>query len=177
MHIAHLEQPNFALRALPGLIGGTTLGIRMVLTGPSSWMRDITEILGPEGLLANTLQQFSYRPQQQAMAEQVGRILEQGGVLITEAGTGTGKTFAYLIPALISGRKVIISTGTKNLQDQLFHRDLPLIKDALALPTNVALLKGRANYLCIHRMENTLSEGRLRSREMVDYLMQIRRWS
>ncbi len=146
-------------------------------TSPKTWMRDITEILGPEGLLANTLQQFSYRPQQQAMAEQVGRILEQGGVLITEAGTGTGKTFAYLIPALISGRKVIISTGTKNLQDQLFHRDLPLIKDALALPTNVALLKGRANYLCIHRMENTLSEGRLRSREMVDHLMQIRRWS
>ena len=138
---------------------------------------DIAEILGPEGLLANTLEQFSYRPQQREMAEQVGRILEQGGVLITEAGTGTGKTFAYLIPALVSGRKVIISTGTKNLQDQLYHRDLPLIRDALALPTNVALLKGRANYLCLHRMENTLSEGRLRSREMVDHLMQIRRWS
>jgi ATP-dependent DNA helicase DinG len=111
------------------------------------------------------------------MAGRVEQILADGGVLITEAGTGTGKTFAYLVPALLSGLKVIVSTGTKNLQDQLFHRDLPLIKEALAVPATVALLKGRSNYLCIHRMENALQEGRLRSRELVDQLMEVRDWS
>ncbi len=140
-------------------------------------MREISEILGPDGLLSQCLEGFTCRPQQQEMAEQVSRIIEQGGVLITEAGTGTGKTFAYLVPALLSGRKVIISTGTKNLQDQLFHRDLPLIRDALAMPTDLALLKGRANYLCSHRMETALLEGRLNSREMVDQLMQVQRWA
>ena len=140
-------------------------------------MREISEILGPDGLLSQCLEGFTCRPQQQEMAEQVSRVIEQGGVLITEAGTGTGKTFAYLVPALLSGRKVIISTGTKNLQDQLFHRDLPLIRDALAMPTDLALLKGRANYLCSHRMETALLEGRLNSREMVDQLMQVQRWA
>jgi len=140
-------------------------------------MREISEILGPDGLLSQSLEGFTCRPQQQEMAEQVSRIIEQGGMLITEAGTGTGKTFAYLVPALLSGRKVIISTGTKNLQDQLFHRDLPLIRDALAMPTDLALLKGRANYLCSHRMETALLEGRLNSREMVDQLMQVQRWA
>ena len=140
-------------------------------------MDEISEILGPDGLLSRTIEGFTYRPQQLEMALSVGRILAQSGVFICEAGTGTGKTFAYLVPALLSGQKIIISTGTKNLQDQLFHRDLPLIRDALALPTNVALLKGRANYLCPHRLENTLAEGRLNSPEMVDQLMQIQRWA
>ncbi|MCB1873562.1 MAG: DEAD/DEAH box helicase, partial [Gammaproteobacteria bacterium] len=140
-------------------------------------MDEISEILGPDGLLSRTIEGFTYRPQQLEMALSVSRILAQGGVFICEAGTGTGKTFAYLVPALLSGQKIIISTGTKNLQDQLFHRDLPLIRDALALPTNVALLKGRANYLCPHRLENTLAEGRLNSPEMVDQLMQIQRWA
>ena len=127
--------------------------------------------------MARCVTGFTHRPQQEEMAERVAQTLEQGGVLITEAGTGTGKTFAYLVPALLSGRKVIISTGTKNLQDQLFHRDLPLVLDALALPTDMALLKGRSNYLCTHRMENTLTEGRLRSRELVDQLMRVQRWA
>lgn len=140
-------------------------------------MTEITEVLGPGGLLSRHVDGYSFRPQQLAMAEKVAETLEQGGALVTEAGTGTGKTFAYLAPALLSGHKVIISTGTKNLQDQLFHRDLPLIRDALALPAQVALLKGRANYLCIHRMESALLEGRLRSRQMVDHLMAIQDWS
>lgn len=140
-------------------------------------MRDIAEILGPDGLLAGSLAGFAYRPQQMEMAQRVAEVLERGEVLICEAGTGTGKTFAYLVPALLSGRKVIISTGTRNLQDQLFHRDLPLVREALALPTRVALLKGRSNYLCRHRLQITLSEGRLGSREMVDQLMQVQRWS
>ena len=140
-------------------------------------MRDIAEILGPDGLLAGSLAGFAYRPQQMEMAQRVAEVLERGEVLICEAGTGTGKTFAYLVPALVSGRKVIISTGTRNLQDQLFHRDLPLVREALALPTRVALLKGRSNYLCRYRLQITLSEGRLGSREMVDQLMQVQRWS
>ena len=140
-------------------------------------MSEITEILGPDGLLAGCVEGFSYRPQQEQMAQAVLDAMRDGGVLISEAGTGTGKTFAYLVPALISGQKVVISTGTRNLQDQLFHRDLPRIKQALALPVDVALLKGRANYLCTHRMEMTLLEGRLSGREMVDQLMQVKRWS
>jgi ATP-dependent DNA helicase DinG len=140
-------------------------------------MIEIDEVLGPVGLLAQSVEGFSYRPEQEAMARAVAEAMETGGCLITEAGTGTGKTFAYLVPALLSGSKVIISTGTKNLQDQLFHRDLPLVRDTLAVPTDIALLKGRANYLCTHRMENTLLEGRLKSREMVDQLMRVKRWS
>ncbi len=140
-------------------------------------MITLEEVLGPDGLLAQGLPGFSHRPQQFAMAEAVEGVLERGGVLICEAGTGTGKTFAYLVPALLSGAKVIISTGTRNLQDQLFHRDLPRVRQLLALPVDTALLKGRSNYLCIHRMENTLLEGRLRSREMVDHLMQVQRWA
>lgn len=140
-------------------------------------MSEIADILGPQGLLANGVEGFAYRPQQEAMAEAVLQAMTEDQVLISEAGTGTGKTFAYLIPALLSSQKVIISTGTKNLQDQLFHRDLPLIKRTLASPVDVALLKGRANYLCTHRMEMALLEGRLNSREMVDQLMQVQRWS
>ena len=140
-------------------------------------MIDIDEVFGPDGILAKCVDGFAYRNEQEAMARSVAETIDQGGVLISEAGTGTGKTFAYLVPGLLSGQKVIVSTGTKNLQDQLFHRDLPLVLQALALPTNVALLKGRANYLCTHRMENTLLEGRLRSRELVDQLMAIKGWS
>lgn len=138
---------------------------------------DIHEILGPDGLLSRCIEGFTCRPQQKEMAEAVAHTLEQGGVLVSEAGTGTGKTFSYLVPALLSGQKIIISTGTRNLQDQLFHRDLPLIRNALAIPARVALLKGRANYLCIHRLEVSLLEGRLSSRDLVDQLMQVQRWS
>lgn len=140
-------------------------------------MNDISEILGPHGLLSRMDEGFSHRQQQEEMAHSVAGVMGAGGVLITEAGTGTGKTFAYLVPALISGLKVIVSTGTKNLQDQLYHRDLPLIKKALAAPTDIALLKGRSNYLCIHRLENALLEGRLRSKKLVDELMRVQRWS
>ena len=86
------------------------------------------------------------------MAKAVGLALARSEPLIVEAGTGTGKTFAYLVPALLSGRSVIISTGTRTLQDQLFRRDLPLLARALGLPVTVALLKGRGNYLCRHRL-------------------------
>src|SRR5690606_456842 len=109
-------------------------------------MRDPAELLGERGPLSRRLARFTPRPQQQAMAAAVARTLRQGGMLVAEAGTGTGKTFAYLAPALEAGVKTVISTGTKALQDQLFHRDIPLLKEALSSPLRVALLKGRSNY-------------------------------
>jgi ATP-dependent DNA helicase DinG len=111
------------------------------------------------------------------MAQAVAATLEEGGVLIVEAGTGTGKTFAYLIPALLSGTRVIISTGTRHLQDQLFHQDLPVVRRALKIPARVALLKGRSNYLCLYRLQATEQEGRLASRAQAVELRRIRRWA
>ena len=107
------------------------------------------------------------------MAQAVAQAIEGRHPLIAEAGTGTGKTFAYLVPALLYGGKVIVSTGTKTLQDQLYERDLPLIRDALAVPVTVALLKGRANYVCHHHLERTAREGRLPSREDARHLPKI----
>jgi ATP-dependent DNA helicase DinG len=140
-------------------------------------MTDYTEIFGPDGWLAKHIEGFSHRPQQQEMAAAIGQVLERRGALICEAGTGTGKTFAYLVPALMSGLKVIISTGTKNLQDQLFHRDLPRVRQSLASPVSTALLKGRANYLCIQRLDNTLVEEIRLTREQVGQLSAIRDWA
>jgi len=107
------------------------------------------------------------------MAQAVARAIAERRPLVAEAGTGTGKTFAYLVPALLYGGKVIVSTGTKTLQDQLFERDLPTIRDTLAVPITVALLKGRANYVCHHHLERTAREGRLPSRADARYLPQI----
>ncbi|MEN8801653.1 MAG: ATP-dependent DNA helicase, partial [Thiogranum sp.] len=136
-----------------------------------------SDCLSSNGVLAGEVADFAARPQQQDMAVAVERALAHGEVLIVEAGTGTGKTFAYLVPALLSGRKVIISTGTRHLQDQLFHRDLPTVQSALAIPLNAALLKGRANYLCHHRLETTRTEGRLTSRRQISQLENIFDWS
>lgn len=120
-----------------------------------------------------------YHPRQSQieMAKAVARAISEQKVLIAEAGTGTGKTFAYLAPALLWGGKVIVSTGTKNLQDQLFLRDIPTVRKALNAPVSVALLKGRANYLCHFHLERTLQNGRLTSREDVGYLREISRFS
>ncbi|MEA3152137.1 MAG: ATP-dependent helicase DinG [Gammaproteobacteria bacterium] len=113
------------------------------------------------------------------MATAVGLALARTEPLIVEAGTGTGKTFAYLVPALLSGRSVIISTGTRTLQDQLFRRDVPMLAKALGLPVRVALLKGRANYLCRHRLELTLQQGSLLGgeREVARLLTRVSRWA
>ncbi len=138
---------------------------------------EVQDVLGDGGLLSRTIEGFAHRPQQLDMAEAVGDALEQGATLIAEAGTGTGKTFAYLVPVLLSGQKVIISTGTRNLQDQLFLRDLPRLREAMSSPLQVALLKGRANYLCIHRMEMALLDDRGHSRENLRWLMKVRDWS
>ncbi|HEV2221046.1 MAG TPA: ATP-dependent DNA helicase [Casimicrobiaceae bacterium] len=107
------------------------------------------------------------------MAQAIAHAIAQREPLVAEAGTGTGKTFAYLVPALLYGGKVIVSTGTKTLQDQLYERDLPLVRDALAVPATVALLKGRANYVCHHHLERTAREGRLPTRQDAHYLPRI----
>jgi len=134
---------------------------------------DLARIFGPGGPFARELPAYRLRPQQIAMAEAVAHTIDAGGQLVAEAGTGTGKTFAYLVPALLSGGKVIVSTGTKTLQDQLFKRDLPLVRDALKLPITVALLKGRANYVCHHHLERTRSLDSLATRADVRYLQHI----
>ncbi len=124
-------------------------------------------------MLAQVLPGFVFREQQLEMARAIASAIADRGRLIVEAGTGTGKTFAYLVPALQSGGKVIVSTGTKTLQDQLYERDVPMVRDALRLPATIALLKGRANYVCHHHLERASREGRLPSREDVRHLPKI----
>ncbi len=114
-----------------------------------------SELLGSDGPFAREVQNFAPRESQQDMAEAVEEAIADGQMLIAEAGTGTGKTFAYLVPALRSGKRVIVSTGTKTLQDQLFHRDLPRVREVLGARLRTSLLKGRANYLCLYRLEQT----------------------
>jgi len=138
---------------------------------------DIDEVLGPQGLLARGVDGFAYREQQLEMARVVSAALDQARMLVAEAGTGTGKTYAYLVPVLLSGLKVIISTGTRNLQDQLFLRDLPRLREAMASPVQVALLKGRSNYLCIHRLETALQDGRGQPAQRMRWLLQVRDWA
>jgi ATP-dependent DNA helicase DinG len=142
-------------------------------------MQDYGELFGEEGPLAAAIPGFATRDEQIAMAEQVAHALRSRGRLIVEAGTGTGKTFAYLVPALLSGRRVIVSTGTRNLQDQLFHRDLPTVARAIGRPVRVALLKGRANYLCIQRLELAEQQAAARGlrREVALGLAKVREWA
>jgi len=140
-------------------------------------MSDIAELLGSAGPLAASLPGFSPRAEQQQMVEAVAAAIAGREHLVVEAGTGTGKTFAYLLPALRSGLKVIVSTGTRHLQDQLYSKDLPVIRAAFNLPARVALLKGRANYLCWHRLETAAGDGRKLSRRQLQELEQVRAWS
>lgn len=138
---------------------------------------EYSDIFGAAGPLAANISGYRERAEQRLMAEQVGATLERQSRLVVEAGTGTGKTFAYLVPALLSGHRVIVSTGTKNLQEQLFHKDLPVIRNALGVPVRLALLKGRSNYLCLHRLERTESAGNIRDPSLLGQLRVIREWS
>ncbi len=128
------------------------------------------------GPLAEGLEGYTPREAQQHLAEAVAEAIDQRATLIAEAGTGTGKTYAYLVPALLSGQRVIISTGTRALQDQLYHRDLPRVRAALGTGLKTALLKGRANYLCLYRMEQAKSE-RFVSRDVVAQFQRVVAWS
>jgi ATP-dependent DNA helicase DinG len=131
-------------------------------------------ILGEDGALSQRIQGFSARQTQLEMAQAIEQTIESDGTLLVEAGTGTGKTFAYLVPSLLSGKKTIIATGTKNLQDQLFEKDLPVLKQCL--PNTSALLKGRSNYLCLYRLELTENEGLLYDKQAVSDLAAIHTW-
>ncbi|QWT20477.1 ATP-dependent DNA helicase [Bacillus sp. NP157] len=137
---------------------------------------DVAAILGAEGPFAREVPGFAPREAQQRMASAVADAIDQRELLIAEAGTGTGKTFAYLVPALASGRKVIVSTGTKALQDQLFFRDLPRVHHVLGSRAKTSLLKGRANYLCLHRLDQAVREGNP-DRQLATQLSAIRAWS
>jgi len=128
-------------------------------------LSSLSEIFSPAGPLAKAIAGYRVRQQQVEMAERIAAAIDRCSVFIAEAGTGTGKTFAYLVPALRSGGKVIVSTGTKTLQDQLFNKDLPMVRDALKAPVKIALLKGRANYVCAYHLERALADGRFLSRE------------
>ncbi|MBT6183571.1 MAG: ATP-dependent DNA helicase, partial [Betaproteobacteria bacterium] len=119
---------------------------------------EIDRAFSAEGLLSEVVNGYKPRVEQTEMAIAIGRAIGERSPIICEAGTGTGKTFAYLIPAFYYGRKIIVATGTKTLQDQLFDQDIQVVRDALKLPITVAKLKGRANYLCHHQIEKTKSE-------------------
>ncbi len=136
-------------------------------------MSDLAQFFSDSGPLAGLIPGYRLRPQQLEMATAVEQAIENRAVLIAEAGTGTGKTFAYLAPALSKGGKVIVSTGTKTLQDQLFSRDIPTLRNAMQAPVTVALLKGRANYVCHYHMERARNDGRFLSRDDVVYLARI----
>jgi ATP-dependent DNA helicase DinG len=134
---------------------------------------EVERFFSEQSPLATEVAAFRPRAQQREMALAVAEAIRDNAILVAEAGTGTGKTFAYLVPALLNGGKVIISTGTKNLQDQLFQKDLPMVRDALKAPVSVALLKGRSNYVCHYHLELAQSNGLFKTREDVKHLGKI----
>jgi ATP-dependent DNA helicase DinG len=145
--------------------------------GEAQLTRALERAFAADGLLAARIPGFKPRAQQLEMAAAIEQAIGSNGVLVAEAGTGTGKTFAYLVPALLSGGKVIVSTGTKTLQDQLFDRDLPAVREALASGASAALLKGRSNYVCLYRLGRARSEARLETREQTAQLARIEQFS
>ena len=135
-----------------------------------------SDLLGESGPFAQAIDGFQVRRSQQALSDAVGECMHSGSVLAAEAGTGIGKTFAYLVPAVISGKKVIISTGTRHLQDQLYKSDIPRVLKALDMPVRTALLKGRANYLCLHRLQIAPHLGFI-GRETQHELQLVKQWA
>ncbi len=140
-------------------------------------MTDTQQFFSNDGALSTVISGYQARDAQVEMAEAISKAITNKQHLIAEAGTGTGKTFAYLVPAIYSGKKAIISTGTKNLQDQLFNKDLPVIRKAITLPFKAALLKGRANYLCTYRLKNALTSTIGFTKEEAVSLAKINAWS
>ncbi len=140
-----------------------------------------TNILAENGLLSQVIPGFTSRLAQQTMADAIDNALHLNAQLVVEAGTGTGKTFGYLVPVFLAQKKTIISTGTKNLQDQLFFNDIPIIKKMMektfSFSPKVVLLKGRSNYLCLHRLQRNREDGRFTSRELAQELQLVYEWS
>jgi ATP-dependent DNA helicase DinG len=138
---------------------------------------EVERFFSEQSPLATEVASFRPRAQQREMALAVAEAIRDNAILVVEAGTGTGKTFAYLVPALLAGGKVIISTGTKNLQDQLFQKDLPMVRDALKAPVSVALLKGRSNYVCHYHLARTETDGLFKTREDIKHLGKIKKYA
>jgi ATP-dependent DNA helicase DinG len=136
--------------AVPGHVG---------LTAQNTLVDEVGAVFAADGPLARQLPDFEPREGQLTMAAGVARAFEDGGVLLSEAGTGTGKTLAYLVPAILSRQRVLISTGTKNLQEQIFFKDIPVLREALGVPFTATYMKGRANYLCLHRLDQLSGSG------------------
>src|SRR6185312_3047736 len=177
-----------AAHSAPGGHGRAGSAAGFLRQGPFDQdMLDLDDIFGPDGPLQRALPDFKVRRQQLRMAERVAEALAGRALLAVEAGTGTGKTFAYLVPALLSGARVLISTGTRTLQDQLFSKDLPLVARAIGRPARIALLKGRTNYLCRYRLARAGDDGveqlglddsfATEPRASEKVLARIRRWS
>ncbi len=143
----------------------------------SALARACRDALSDGGVLAVRIPGFAPRVPQQQLSMAIAETVEDRVVLLAEAGTGTGKTFAYLVPALLSGLKTIVSTGTRALQDQLYHRDLPRVRDALGIGVKTSLLKGRANYLCKYRLEKSKGEPRFTSKDQITQFQRIVAWS
>ena len=137
----------------------------------------VEQAFAPDGVLSRTVREFHPREGQIAMARAIAETIDAGGPLVVEAGTGVGKTFSYLVPALLSGTRVLLSTATKTLQDQLFGRDLPQLVRALGLPMRTALLKGRSSYLCLHRLEQARQDPALSDRTLSRTLGKIEQWA
>ncbi|MFP5263989.1 MAG: ATP-dependent DNA helicase [Blastocatellia bacterium] len=135
------------------------------------------EVFGPGGLIAQHHPNYEYRPGQIEMAEAVNDTLAGGGIALIEAGTGTGKTLAYLIPALASGRRVIVATATKNLQEQLYKKDIPFLQEIIPRKFKTVCMKGRSNYVCLHRLKKAEELPILEGLEEVDYFDEVRRWA
>lgn len=136
---------------------------------------DLKALFAADGPLSQHINHYAPRDNQIAMAQAVEQAIDRHSAVLIEAGTGIGKTFAYLVPAILSGKRVIVSTGTKNLQDQLYQKDIPLLKKII--PSHVALLKGRANYLCLYRMKQSAAEGQFAQKQSIADLQKIIKWS
>jgi ATP-dependent DNA helicase DinG len=132
-------------------------------------------VFGADGALARTLPDYEPRAGQAEMASRVANVFEHGGVLLAEAGTGTGKTLAYLVPAILSRQRVLVSTGTKNLQEQIYFKDIPTLRQALDVPFTATCMKGRANYLCLHRLDQLGDSNSAAAHDV--FLPIIRDWS
>ena len=134
------------------------------------------EILGPHGLLSRSLDGFEVRPSQLEMARLVEEAIREEVHAVVEAGTGTGKTFGYLVPAIVSGKKTVVSTGTKNLQEQIFYKDIPLLRKAGLETIDAVIMKGRKNYLCLHRYHHLMSLPRLFEGDRAEAKGRLARW-
>ena len=143
--------------------------------GTRSLTAAVAKAFAPDGAIAGAVPGFEARPAQLQMADAVATVFAEGGVLLAEAGTGTGKTLAYLVPAILSRQRVLVSTGTKNLQEQIFFKDIPLLRESLDVRFSATYMKGRGNYLCLHRFEDFRESG-LHSATEAAYVRVIDEW-